>query len=216
MHLDPATLATVRHALQLIRLAMFAGFIVAGVRVIYAKPPHRRRAINHLIVYILAAQAAIAIAQNEAWPFTMYPMMAVDASDHISPHHGLSFRVVDAAGREWPLDPLAWSPLYPQSVMGWFETGYPHADFSQRTSAMRFLLERCELARAKRAGHARFYGNASVLGPLAAPDTNLYGEAPQSALPLRTLRVYRLVWSPAGFARDGRVMSRTLIGEYSR
>src|SRR5207237_1027073 len=84
---------TVRHSLQLVRLAIFAGFILLGLRISIVRVEGRRRAINALLVYVLLVQAALIVAQNEAWPFAMYPMMAVQATDRAAPHNGLSLRV---------------------------------------------------------------------------------------------------------------------------
>lgn len=216
MHLDPATLESVRHVLQLVRLAILAGFILLGVRISLVRPDKRRLAINTLLVYVLLIQAALIVTQNEAWPFTMYPMMAVKATDRAAPHNSLSFRVVDDAGREWPVDPLAWSPLYPQSVMGWFETSYSRAPEADRRAALAFLLERAEVARVRRLRGDRFYGNHALIGALAAPDTNLYAATSPSSLPLRALRVYRLTWNVEVFARSRTLRTRTLICEYRR
>jgi len=216
MHLDADTLAKVRDVLQIVRLAIVAGFVVAGVRVMRAPAEKRRRRVNELLVYVLVAHAAIVIAQNDAWPFATYPMMAVDSTDQTAIHNGLSFRVVDDAGREWQVDPLAWSPLYPQSVMGWFEVVYPRATDSQRNDVLRFLLARAESARLHVNRGDRFYGNAALLGPLAAPDTNLYAPAPQSPRPLRALRMYRIWWTPAELSTTGTIRERRLISEYRR
>jgi hypothetical protein len=214
MHLDADTLAMVRNTLQLVRLAIVAGFVVAGVRVMRSPPDVRRKRINQLLAYVLAVHVAIVIGQNDAWPFAMYPMMAVDSTNRSAVHNGLSFRVVDEAGVEWPVDPLAWSPLYPQSIMGWFEVSYPHATPAQRNDVLRFLLERAERARRHGVRGEHFYGNAALLGPLAAPDTNLYGAATASTNPLRALRVYRVFWIPSEFATKRTLLERRLVCEY--
>lgn len=214
MHPGPATLETVRHLLQVARLAIFVGFILVGIRVACAVGATRRRAINHLLAYMLAVQTVVALVQNEAWPFTMYPMMAVAAMDRATPHEVLSFRVVDQMEQEWPVDPLAWSPLFPHSIVAWFVLAYPRATPDERRSVMRFLLQRAERARAWHARGQRFYGNRAILGALAAPDTDLYAPAPQSPKPLFALRVYRVVWNPVDLAGNGRIISRTLVCEY--
>jgi hypothetical protein len=213
MRLDAATLETVRHGLQLVRLAMFAVFVTLGVRVMLARGPGRRRAINHLLVYTLLAHLAIIVPQNEAWPFAMYPMMSTNATPRAALHSGFFFEVVDQDGRAWRVDELAWSPLFPQAVMGWFEVSWARATPAQRDEVLCFLLRRAENARLhRRAGH-RFFGNAALLGPLAAPDTNLWGHAPQSPSRLRTLRLYRISWIPTVLAREGRVAGRAVIAE---
>jgi hypothetical protein len=216
IRLDAPTLEAVRQVLQIVRLAMFVAFIAAGLRIAFAGKEQRRRAINHFLIYVLLAHLAIALPQKEAWPFSMYPMMALDATKRGETHRGIFFRVVDSAGQRWRVDVLAWSPLFPQSVMGWFEMGWPHASDIQRREAMRFLLDRAETARAKRLNGSLFFGNAAVLGPLAAPDTNLWGHAPQPARELVALQVFRVEWIPEKLAADPRSARWTLIGEYRR
>jgi hypothetical protein len=203
-----------RDALQIVRLAMFAALLILGFRVMRATGPRRRRAINQFIVYVLFAHVVILIPQTEAWPFAMYPMMATNATARDVLHRGVFFRVVDENGREWRVDEQAWSPLYPQSVAGWFAVGWPLATPDERRVAMRFLLRRAEEARQHRRNGDRFFGNALILGPLAAPDTNLWGDAPQSPARLRALRVYRIEWIPTELYGGQKVVSRTLAGEY--
>jgi hypothetical protein len=214
MHLDADTLAKVRDSLQLVRLAVVAGFVVAGVRVMRASSEQRRQRVTQLLVYVLGVHVVIALAQSDAWPFAMYPMMAADSTQTSTMHDGLSFRAVDDSGREWPVDRLAWSPLYPQSIMGWFSVSYSKATPAQRNDVLRFLLARAERARTHAVRGDHFYGNAALLGPLAAPDTNLYAAAPQPARPFRALRVYRVSWIPAEFAKSGAIADRRLICEY--
>ena len=132
----------------------------------------------------------------------------------MSVHHGFFFAVVDEQGREWRVDDLAWSPLFPQAIMGWFDVSWPVATASQRHEVMRFLLARAEWARGHRQRGHSFFGNALVLGSLAAPDIYLWGDAPQSPSRLRALRVYRVSWIPTVLARDGRILDRGLIAEY--
>src|SRR6202011_2511845 len=109
---------------------------------------------------------------------------------------GFFVEVVDDDGRAWRVDELAWSPLFPQAVMGWFDVSWARATPAQRSEVLRFLLRRAEAARVHRVHGDRFFGNARLLGPIAAPDTNLWGGAPQSPARLRELRVYRVAWIP--------------------
>lgn len=216
MKVDPGTLEDIRHVLQIIRLLMFAIFVVLGFRVFRAYGARRRRVVNQFIIYTFLAHLVILIPQNEAWPFSMYPMMATNADavrDEF--HSGVYFGLVDENGKEWRVDWLAWSPLFPQSVMGWFEVSWPRASAQARHEVLRFLLVRAENARIHRQNGDLFFGNARLLGPLTAPDTNLWGHAPQSAARYRTLRVYRLSWVPTLFWRERKIVSRALMGEYS-
>ena len=199
---------------QGLRLASFLLLIVLAVSVARAgEAAARRRRIQLLLAYLLAVNVAVVLLQTDAWPFSPYPMMAVDATDRVRVHSMVAFRAVDDAGREWRVDPQAWSPLFPQAVMGWFEKVYPFASPAERQSAERFLLERAEEARQRRA-RGLAVGNRRWLGPLAAPDTNLYWAPPTAATaPYSALRVYRFFWKPEELAADPAKFDRRLLDE---
>jgi len=200
--------------MQIGSLAAFAIFVALGVRVLTSAAERRRRAINHLLAYTLGVHAFLLIAQKDAWPFSVYPMMAAVSRNRSDQHQMIVARGVDAQGREWPVDPIAWSPLYPSSTLAWFDVGYPSASAAERQSVMRFLLERAEKARRQRAAGEAFIGNRALLGPLAAPDTNLYGAVSPAPMPFRALRIYRVFWNPTAFARDPSRVTRKLLCEY--
>jgi hypothetical protein len=199
---------------QGLRLVSFLLLIVLAVAVARAgEAAARRRRVRVLLAYVLGVNVAVVLVQTDAWPFSPYPMMAVDATDRVRVHSMIAFRAVDDAGREWRVDPQAWSPLFPQAVMGWFEKVYPFASPAERQSAERFLLGRAEEARQRRA-RGLAVGNHRWLGPLAAPDTNLYWAAPAAATrPYAALRVYRLFWRPEELAADPTKFGRRLLDE---
>jgi hypothetical protein len=201
------------HAL---RLSTFLVFIGLGLAIPFLlEPTRRRRAINAFLAYVLALNAFVAAAQTDAWPFSPYRMMAIDARLDTA-RSMIAFRGVDAQGREWDIEPLAFSPLFPQAVMGWFEVVYPRATPAQREEAVRFLFERAEDARRRRQA-GRWIGNERFLGPLAAPDTNLsHAAANVSPEPLAGLRVYRVFWTPQAFLDDPGSVRRSLVYEYRR
>ena len=191
---------------ELIRFLFFAGFVLLGVAVILL----RRRALIHLLIaYTLAVNVLLVIARNEAWPFSRYPMMAVPTVDPNAANSMLSFRAVDGDGREWKIDPLAWSPLFPAAVMGWVVNKMPVLPAPERREALLFLLQRAEASRAAAWQRSRF-GNEALLGPLTAPDVFYYGPRPAPA-PTRfvALRIYRMYWLPM----TGREVRRDLIAE---
>ncbi len=200
--------------IQTARLLLFAVFIGFAFRVSRAADPAlRRRRINGLILFLLAVNAGVILLRTDAWPFSPYPMMAVDATDHSNVRTMIAFRAVDRQGREWKVDPLAWSPLFPQAIMGWFETVYPLASPADRKEVARFLLARAEAARASRVAGRRV-GNERWLGFLAAPDTNLYWDVrPTPTEALVSLRVYRFFWRPTELAADPSRFGRRLLLE---
>jgi hypothetical protein len=200
---------------QVIRALPFVLFLALGISVASAREPmRRRRRIQMLLAYLVTAHLLLVATQIDAWPFSPYRMMAVDARVHDDLRRMIAFRGVDAAGREWKLDPYAWSPLFPQAVMGWFEVVWPHASPEDREAVMRFLLDRAEEARRRRSGGSRV-GNERILGRLTAPDMNL--PPPLEGLPegpFVALRVYRVYWRPSEFAVDPRRTKRALLIEY--
>ena len=215
-YFSPETIELLRAGMQIASLAAFMIFVVLGVAVIRADPATRRRAINHLLLYTLAVHAAIAILQTDAWPFSMYPMMAKVETSRAELHSMLAATAVDSAGREWAVDPATWSPLYPPSALVWFNDGFPRASTAEREQVMSFLLQRAETSRRQQRDRKTWRGNRMILGPVAAPDSNLYGGEAPSPLPYQTLRIYRVFWNPTRWLRDPGSAQRTLICEYRR
>jgi hypothetical protein len=198
------------------RLFSFVLLVFLAMRVARSRDPlRRRRRIQILLGYLLTVNAAVVLVRTDDWPFSPYPMMAVDATDRTTVHSMIAFRAVDGLGREWRVDPLAWSPLFPQAIMGWFENVYPFASNAQRDEVGRFLLARAEGARVRHVRGLRV-GNERWLGPLAAPDTNLYWPPPEGATePFVRLRVYRLFWRSTELAADPARFGRKLLLECS-
>lgn len=200
--------------LQGLRALSFLLFVLLAIRVRRAADPDaRRRRVQHLLAFVLAASVAVVVLRTDDWPFSPHPMMAVDASDHASLRTMIAFRAVDREGREWRVHPLAFSPLFPPTVMGWYETAYTFAPAADREAAVRFLLARAESARQERAAGRRV-GNERWLGPLAAPDTNILWDPPDAPAPFVALRVYRLFWRPTELAPDPRRFQRRLLFEW--
>lgn len=200
--------------LQGIRALFFVLFVLLALRVRRAGDPARqRRRVNQLLGFLIAASLAVVLLKTDAWPFSPYPMMAVDATDHSSQHSGIAFRAVDREGREWLVNPLAWSPLFPQTIMGWYETAFPFASRADSEAVARFLLARAEAARQSRAAGRRV-GNERWLGPLTAPDMNMLWDSPDAPEPFVALRVYRFFWRPTELALDPENFKRKLVFEW--
>jgi hypothetical protein len=215
-HLAPEAVDLLRNALQIVALLVFAGFIVLGQRIPSRTGAERRRAINQLLLYTLAVFAGMVVTQRDLWPFSMHPMMAVVTTDRSLPHSMLAARAVDDTGREWMIDEAAFAPLYPPATLGWFDVRAGMASAEERDEVLRFLLGRAEQVRALRRRGGRFPGNRAVLGPLAAPDTNLYWVADAAPRSFRALRIYRVSWVPAELVSGRAGLTRNLLYEYRR
>ena len=204
-------------AAQALRAAPFVVFLLLGLAVAGAREPRtRRRWIDALLAILLLGYVLVAATQVDAWPFSPYRLMAADARDHHALRKMFAFRGVDTNGQEWKLDPSAWSPLYPEDIMGWFELREPGATPAERESVLSFLFLRAEDARRRRA-EGRRVGNERLLGPLTAPDMHIpppaEGFPPQ---PFSALRVYRFSWRADDLAGDRSRVVRQLLFEYPR
>jgi len=199
---------------QALRAAPFLLLLILGLQVARTRDPAaRRRRVDALLLFLLAAFGVAAASQVDAWPFSPYRLMVVDARDHHAQKSMIAFRAVDAAGREWKVDPYAWSPLYPYDVMTWFELSQDRATQQERESVLSFLYERVERARRLRLAGRRV-GNDRLLGPLTAPDMYvLPSEKDLSATPFVALRVYRLYWRSDELAADATRVQRRLLLE---
>jgi hypothetical protein len=180
---------------DLLRLATFVAFLALGALVVRTSGAARRRAVNALIAYVLAIHALLLAARSDDWPFTLYPLI-VKLSDGNGDYRKITFFGVDAAGREWAVDPDAWSPVSPPVLMQWFVSTFPRLSDSDRGSAKRFLLHQADARRAAIVARSRA-PKRSILGPLAAPDWWDYARpAAVSPTPFVALRVYEEHFRP--------------------
>lgn len=200
---------------EVARLLSFLVFVALGARVA-AGGPARPRALQILLAYVCALALGVGLSQRDAWPFSSYPIAAGLAGGG-DRQTWIEFCGVDADGREWTVDPRAWSPLAHQTVQLWFERSWARLPEHQRRDAGLFLLDRAEAARTRLAGGAPV-GRERVLGPLAAPDWSLlHGvDAPVPSTPLRRLRIYEHAWVPRASYREPALRQRTLVAEIAR
>lgn len=192
-------------------MVCFLLFVTLGARVLAAgQRAGRRRAVNLLLVYTVAVSSMVAVSQKDAWPFSTYRLIqGLWGADVI--YKQIVIRGVDGDGREWAVDPLAWSPTFPLVVQEWLSRTYPRVAPAQQTRAARFLLERAENARRLRARGERV-GNERLLGQFAAPDWWRYrpvAEVP--AGPFVGLRAYEVEASVGGAPRWA---TRRLVVDY--
>jgi hypothetical protein len=200
---------------QLVRAGLLLAFLGLGLRIpLLRAPGQRRRAVDLFLVFLLLVHAATVASQTDCWPFSTYPMMANDATRQPVEQLMIALKGVDREGTEWDVDPLAWSPLFPQSIRGWFEIVFPRASERDRRAVAQFLFEKAEAARGARLAGERF-GNERWLGPLAASDTYWYPPvARTSEQSFVALRVYRLSWDRNDLLAGRRDVRRTLLIEH--
>src|SRR5687767_653292 len=101
---------SVARVTQLARLALLVAFAALGIRVRRARGAQARRAAVHaLLAYTLAVHGLAAATGADVWPFSAYPQMAVDVSDHETTYSVLELKGIDEDGREWNVEPGAFS-----------------------------------------------------------------------------------------------------------
>lgn len=200
---------------QLARLGIFLLYVLLAGSIAVVAPRFRRRATNAFLIYVLAVLLIFAIVGRDAWPLSIFPMMANHPDTISEVSSMIAVRAVDPEGKEWPEDPQQWAPLYPQSIRGWFEIAFPSSSPDDRRAVGEFLLTKAEEARRSRARGA-WTGNERLLGPLAAPDTYRYAAPSKiSPKPYVKIRVYRLDWNITDPA-SRRAPRRQLLMEYAR
>jgi hypothetical protein len=203
-----------RHNADLLRLFCFVLFIFLGLRISRPSDPIRRRKkITTFIVFTIAMHLATGISQRDAWPFSPYPLMRGRWNEKWQ-YSKVVIVGVDVSAKEWPLDAMTWSPVFPLVLQEWFNTYFPTLSSAERRNDLAFLLQKAEVARERMRAGQRI-GNEKFLGPLTASDWWLY-ERVREASPSRftALRVYREMWFPEKRATDPRSFRRALIDEY--
>lgn len=200
---------------QLFRLTLLLAFVGLGLRIPFLLEPRaRRRAIQLFLGYVLLVHGFVVASQVDCWPFSSHAMMANDTTRQPDEQAMIALRGVDSAGREWDVDPLAWSPLFTQSIRGWFEIVYPVVSEAEKRTAARYLFEKAEQARRARAAGHRL-GNERLLGPVAAPDTYAYAPVRRTSdEPFVALRVYRVGWNRRDLLAGAIRADRQLLIEY--
>jgi hypothetical protein len=197
---------------ELLRMACFLLFVALGLRVLATgTDAGRRRAINLLLVYVLALSLVVTVSQVDAWPFSTYKLIQGLWGGMVTSTQVVILGV-DDTGREWAIDPLSWSPAHQLVVHAWLERSYPKLATPEQREVARFLFAKAEDARQRRAG-GQWIGNARWLGPLTAPDWWLYPPVPDvPPTPFAGLRAYRVEATIDGTSR--RVVAQRLLLDY--
>lgn len=201
---------------ELPKFLAFALFLFLGIRIAGARTPDSRsRTVSLLIAQVLLVSGFVGVTQIDAWPFTSYTLAAFRPRPRV-PVCTLDFYGVDSGGREWPVDPLSFSPVYLSIVQTWGELTYPALTKPQQREAMRFLVDRAESGRAslqatKRVGFERLLRGGWDRYWWLLPR---HREVPST--PYIALRIYRTCGVPEDLLDHGGPLERRLIAEQSR
>jgi hypothetical protein len=197
---------------QLARLASFLLFLALGARVALSKGPAKRRAVALFAGYLIAINSAAGITQIDNWPFTNNTL-AVGRMRDDHPLTWMAFRGVDPEGREWPLDPQSFTPVFDSILQYWLDSRYPLLDEAGRRASARFLVARANETRARLAAGRRI-GFDRLLGPLAC---GYWWRLPRvkeaSEKAYGSIRVYRLEYTLPEIVEHGRIRRETFLLE---
>jgi len=204
-------------AVDVARLGVFVVFVGLGLAVALQASRDalaRRRAVNRLILYVLAVTAAVGLVQVESWPFTTWALV-----HGTSPARMRSWEIegLDAQGRGYPIDPAVFQPLAPVELGARFLSRTRGLPPDAQVGVARFVLERAERARSRFLAGRRFAPNEWLLGPLALSyvfrQPALWrSPADVPATPFVALRIWLLDWDVRErFADESRVSRHLLV-----
>jgi hypothetical protein len=196
------------------KLAIFAVFVVLGMIAARTPTPHRRRAVNALLIYVLTINLLVGITQRDCWPFCTYPLVP-NRYDEYALNSRMEYYGIASDGRLIPLDPYVWSPLFPVALDLWFKFGYPSLGPAQKQAVMSFLFARAS-AGMQKLGRGERIGPQRILGSVALPDWWLYIHPPAYGGELRGLRVVHLQWRAADRLVESDAGIRTVVAEWIR
>lgn len=201
---------------QLLRLAAILVLLALGVRVRSRRAPAaRRRAVNLLVAHVLAVSAASVVTQQDAWPFTCH-QIAVGRPRADSRMCQTRFYGLDAAGREWRLDPWSWTPVYDSILQFWVEQNLKRLPRDGQERVLAFLLDRAERSRSRLAA-GRALGHERLLGRAGAPYWLLLPRFPGvPRQPYSGLRIEAACWLPSERLADPGRETRTRVAEIRR
>lgn len=194
--------------LQILRLFAYLAVIATGALIAASRGRRRRAAVVFLFAYIALLDGVALATKKEMWPFGNYQAAHGRASVDVMIWR-IDFVGVDAAGREWVLDPWAFDSVYRIPLQLWafsYMRALPH---DQRQQALAWLLETAERSRQRMSAGKRV-GAERWLGPFALPSwyalTREHAVSPEK---FTALRLYHVEWT----ARR-RVEHRWVIAEY--
>ena len=199
---------------QLAYSIFFVIFVSLAVAVRIVSSNRKRQAVTLWLGYCIGVECIMAATGRDAWPFSAYGALfhRGDASRSFS---NLRFVAVDTAGREFEIDPRAWSPLHERTLQQWWLAYFHRLNPDQQKVAVSFLLRQAEDTR-RRIESDRRVANSKILGSLAAPFWYEPRSAPtQSPLPYQLIRVYLISRVPAEKVHS-RDESRERVGEWGR
>lgn len=202
---------------EVLRLASFLIFLGLGFRVARRRDGEaRRKAVNALLIYVLALSGAVGILQRNDWPFGNH-MLAVGVPRLDVPSCRIELYGVDGEDREWRVDPHAWSPVSDWTLQLWFMRHLGRLSEGARAHVLPFLYTKAEEARHRLAA-GQPVGNERRLGAiLSAPYWWLLPRAPDvPASPYAGLRIYEACWVPRERLVDPGRVTRTTVAEYAR
>jgi hypothetical protein len=200
----------------LVGLASFLVFLLLGARLWRRSDgAPRRRAIRDLAIYVVAAHLIAGLTQVDNWPFTSHSI-GVGRPRTERELCVTEFLGVDAAGREWRLDPFSFAPVFDSILQHWCMKHLDGLGHDGRSRVLGFLLEKAEAAR-DRMARGLPIGSQTVLGSLGASYWWLLPRTTDvSRTPYVGLRLYRACWSPEQRLRDPGRVSRRLAAERRR
>ena len=201
--------------LDALRFLSFIVFFALGVAVLRAREAQARHfRLNVFVVYLLVVNFAVGITQRDDWPFSPYPLMRGLWNAHFH-YEAVVIVAVDQHGREWMLDPMTWSPIFPLVMQEWVRETFTKLAPDRQREAAAFLFAKAQAARAQRASGRDYIGNETLLGPFTASDWWRYRRMSQfSPEPYGGLRIYSDGWYPDERFANPRRFTRHLVYEY--
>jgi hypothetical protein len=173
---------------------LFLAFLVLVLRVRPGDGPSRGT-VRALVAFTAIVSAAAGLTARDLWPFAAWRFIPYQIGSS-----GLLTRevVVDAQGRESPLDYCALEPLEPGEFAGYVRQAPPF----RRQEAVDFMRDRAQAAAADvRAGRpcGRFH---RLLGVLSAPTfqsvPRRWTSAADVPWPIVAVRIYDIPWRVTG------------------
>jgi hypothetical protein len=205
-------------------MAAYAGLLVLALSVLVAESRRSlgalRRGRHALILWTAAATFLAGVTQRDLWPLSSWSLMtgAPRRDMGVQPPY-LRIALLDAAGREYPLDYRAVEPLPIEELMAWMRINFFALSSAQRDSVARYLLSRADAARARVAAGGVPGTQGRWLGALRAPFHTLHprqwtGPDRVPDAPFAGLRVYGETWDLEQRARDSSRVARTVRYQY--
>jgi hypothetical protein len=203
----------------------FLGFLALGLLVAFSgqffPEGGKRKVKNMFLGFALFISLAAGVTQHNMWPFSSWPVLAMQLPAATRDLPTPRIVAVDSDGIERDIDYRAWQPLSLEELNSWMNLHFFKLDAAAKDRVGKYLLDRANHAREQALSPSGLAYPNRWLGPFTAPTHLLHpaiwshaDNVPKASFV--KIRIYEQSWDLELRERDPSRVTRALAYEYPR